>query len=117
MASIPSQNLPEAPCPQLWIPHWLPTLVFAAQARHWPTHGPAHRGWETAGKEEVLFRGQDRAPLGPQAWRTHAWNRQYLDTPGLQLGGLLGFPDCREGWGYGGLTAREFLASLMRSRA
>lgn len=73
MASFPSQNLPEAPCPQLWIPHWLLTPASAARAHHWPTRGPAHRDWETAGKEEVLFRGQNPAPLGPQARRTHVW--------------------------------------------
>lgn len=33
------------------------------------------------------------------------------------VAGLPGLSVCEGGWGYGGLTAREFLASLMRSRA
>lgn len=56
MISFLAQNLPEALYPQLWIPHWLPTRVSAAQARRWPARGPVHRGWETAGKEEVRIR-------------------------------------------------------------
>lgn len=83
--SFCSQNLPEAPCPQLWIPHWPPTQASAAQARHWPARGPAHRGWGRAGGKRSES-GPTRAP----GWEDRS-TEQCLDAPGLELGGLLGF--------------------------
>lgn len=113
------QDLPAVPCPQPWTPHWQLTPASAVQARHWPARGPAHRGWETAaegkGYHQKVRIGPDQVLGGPGlGGQMHGSGRGYSWG---SVAGLPGLSDCEGGWGCGGLTAREFLASLIRSRA